>query len=324
MRFVFVSVVVLAGSPCCLAQENTPMKSSPVDAAIEDLNVDGRAIQRLWLENDKLLLSVSGPAVIDIYAKTTSKPIGRELFTGADDEPRRPDSSHLVPLTPQGETCGGGAWCCSTDAADRRKLLRPWGYNSFTSDRDKPGYGARTGFQVQRVRDGVQYADAVFGNIETPAGGIQGTLVFRLRGGENIVRMRLGAPGPYYWRGSDEAKEFHALRIGFALAKLCGKEQVARGDDYLAAYGEPDDGPAKKVGLAVIYDPAHCKGYTETSQDGGNRVLWFDYEPVKRYSIPMWLLAGWDGDGSATGSRQWQAHVKKLTKQFQEEQQDGR
>jgi hypothetical protein len=38
-------------------------------------------------------------------------------------------------------------------------------------------------------------------------------------------------------------------------------------------------------------------------------VLYFEYEPIKQYQVPMRLLVGWDGDG-LTSASQWEAHVQ--------------
>jgi len=316
-RIILAITVGLVGLTWCIARETTAMKRQSVDAAIEDIRVDGRWVQRLWCENDKLLLSVSGPAVVDLYAKKAPGLIGRAVFRGSDDEPRLAKHDELVPLTPQDDGSGAAGWVCSLDASDRKNFIRPWGYNSFSDDSSRPGYGARTGFQVQSHWDGRVYCDAVFGNIPTPGGHIQGTLAFEMRPGEGFVRMRLGAPGPYYNRRSEKAKQFRGLRIGLAMARLAG-EKVSRGKGYISVYAENPEGPAKKIGLGLIYDTTRYKAYVETKKD---RVIYFQYEPIKHYAVPMWLVAGWDGDGSATSASQWERHVKRLAEQFAREQQ---
>ncbi len=312
-------LAILAGHACCFAQENQKMKSPAVDAGIEDLQVGGREIQRLWWENDKLLFALSGAGVVDVYAKTDPRRIGREVFTGATDEARAPKHPNLIALTPQGETCGAAAWVCSVDAANRKKLLRPWGYNSFTNDARRAGYGARTAFQARRPREGKIYCDAVLANIKTRAGPVHAFLAFDTRPGENFIRMRLGSPDRLYRRrGSDpQAEKFKNFRIGIGMAKLPGEKAVRRGDNYIAIFADNPSGEATKVALALVYDKTNYKGYIETTQDGGNRAVYFAYEPRKNFSIRMWLVVGSDIDGSASSATQWEKYVKGLAGKFQ-------
>lgn len=293
--------------------------NSATDAAIETLSVRGRSVQRLWWENDKLLFAVTGPAALDIYAKRGPGLIGRSIFTGQADQPRQPRTAGLVPLSPEATTAAI-SWVASMDCSDRAKPIRPWTYNSFSDDSGKRGYGSRSGMQVHTLHSDYIYTDCIFGGIRAGKEFIRGGLGFETRAGDGFVRMRLAAPSVIFDRNDDAAAAtFADFRVGVALAKLPGQADVRRGKNYLAVFAKPTTGTAKAIGLAVIYHPARFTDYVATDADGGAHLLYFTYEPRKNFGVPMAIVAGYDGDGSANSPDEWEKHVQQVAEQVDAE-----
>jgi len=303
-----------------VAQTQTaPSNERPLDAAIEDLEVQGRNIQRLRWENDLLLFSLSGPAVLDVYAKRQPGLIGRKIFTGSKDEDRKAKHPNLVQLTPQGDTCGAAAWLISLNTSDRESPIRPWTYNSFTDDSSKPHYGAHCGFNAYTHLPDRLICEGIWGRIPAGSTHVRGTLSFDTRPGDHFVRMKLGAPGWLFTRNDPEWQKRDEIRIGLGMAVLDGEKDVRRGANYLTVYAEPSDGAARSVGLAVIYQRADGAAELARTADGRNRVLYFAYKLERYFNVPLWLAVGWDGDGSCTSADQWQRYVETLAERFEAE-----